>query len=325
MTRPQMKAITFAATGAPADVLAVSRLDVPRPGPGEVLVRVDSRPIQPADILFIEGRYRIRPILPQVAGLEGTGTVVEHGERAGCRTGQRVAFRHPGTWAEFAAVPASRLSSVPAGVGTDAAAQFSLNPVTACGLLERSGAAPGDWIAVNAATSSVAAMVAALAARRDVRVVGITRSAVHRHPGFPSTSATGADLAPALLAASGGEPFAALLDAIGGAAVTDALPALRGGATVVSYGVLGPEPARMSNAALIYRNLTWTGFGVDHWLALAGDRWPDIRQALWQAISDTARPLPLPVAARHDLAAAVAAVAEAGRPAGRHGKVLLVG
>lgn len=116
--------------------------------------------------MFIEGRYRIEPALPQVAGLEEAGTVAAAGDGAQTPVGARVAFRHPGSWAEFAAVPEGRLYRVPDEIPSDSAAQFSLNPVTAWALLDELDAQPGDWIAINAASSSSAQLVSGLCRRR---------------------------------------------------------------------------------------------------------------------------------------------------------------
>ena len=77
-----MKAIVFDATGVPETVLRVEETAKPTPKPNEVLVRVASSPIHPADLAFIRGLYRIRPSFPQIAGLEGTGIVEAAGSAA---------------------------------------------------------------------------------------------------------------------------------------------------------------------------------------------------------------------------------------------------
>jgi hypothetical protein len=69
-----MKILTFNKAGDPADVLSFSGKEKPAPGDNEVLIKVLGSPIQPADVLFIEGRYRFKPEFPQTAGLEGAGS-----------------------------------------------------------------------------------------------------------------------------------------------------------------------------------------------------------------------------------------------------------
>jgi len=52
---------------------------VPRPGSGEVLVRVFASPINPSDLMFTRGLYGFKKPLPAVPGFEGSGTIVEAG------------------------------------------------------------------------------------------------------------------------------------------------------------------------------------------------------------------------------------------------------
>ena len=97
-----MQAVIFERAGQTETVLAVRDLPSPVPGRGQVLIHVAARPIQPADFLFIEGRYRIKPAFPQVAGLEGVETIAACGpEVTSFEPGVRAAFRAPAAWAEF--------------------------------------------------------------------------------------------------------------------------------------------------------------------------------------------------------------------------------
>ena len=104
-----MRAIVFDHPGEPESILALRDISSPVPNADQVLIRVSARPIQPADFLFIQGRYRIKPELPQAAGLEGVGIIVSCGSGVSShKVGDRVAFRSKGTWAEYALAPTSR-------------------------------------------------------------------------------------------------------------------------------------------------------------------------------------------------------------------------
>jgi hypothetical protein len=184
-----MRAAIFREPGDPATVLTVQDVAPPEPASGEVVVDVDASVIQPADLMFIRGSYRIRPTFPQVAGLEGTGLVVSTGAGVAITLGTRVAFRHAGTWAERVAVPAERCYIVPGGVAIDTAAQFALNPVTAWALLDELTVAPGDWIAVSALRSAIARLVTAIAERRGQLVLGLSRPGNHQPLPFPTIDA----------------------------------------------------------------------------------------------------------------------------------------
>jgi len=120
-----MQALIFDRPGEPLDVLRLTKLPSPRPQSGEALVNVAARPIHPADLAFIRGRYCLQPSLPQVAGLEGAGDIAEAPHGSEFEAGERVAFRWPGSWAGLAAVPVDRLTKVPADIGRDSLPDFA--------------------------------------------------------------------------------------------------------------------------------------------------------------------------------------------------------
>jgi NADPH:quinone reductase-like Zn-dependent oxidoreductase len=316
-----MRAAVFRQVGDPGKVLHVEHVAAPDLSPTEVLVDVDASVVQPADFMFVRGQYRIQPRLPQVAGLEGSGVVVESALGTGLRPGTRVAFRHPGCWADRIAVPAASCYVVPQDVPVELAAQFSLNPVTAWALLDEVGAGPGDWIAVSAARSAVAGLIADLALSRDVHVIGLVRAGGADQLRFPVLQTGQRDLMTALLDRTAGEELAGFLDSVGGDVLTAVLPALRPGGTIVSYGVLDDTPVSVRNSDLIYRNLTWKGFGIDHWLATSRPRRDEMTRELWSLIRGGE--IDLPVRDRYPLAEIEAAVAAAAVPGGG-GKVVIM-
>ena len=87
--------------------LRVVEKPVPRPGRGQVLVRIEAAPCNPSDLLFLQGLYGVSKTLPTVPGREGAGTVVASGGGLLGRwlTGKRVACGEQsdadGTWAEY--------------------------------------------------------------------------------------------------------------------------------------------------------------------------------------------------------------------------------
>lgn len=277
-----MDAVVFEKAGDPAEVLTFGQVDAPVPGPGQVLVAVEARPVHPADLAFIRGTYRLRPHFPQVAGLSGAGRVIAAAPTVPLVPGARVAFRWPGAWATQIAVPFERTFLVPDDISLDDAAQLPLNPVTAWGLLHMADVAPGDVIALTAPTSSVARITRALAEARGVRVVAIGRDGMTP----PNVER--------LRELSAGVGFAALIDSVGGALVERLLPELRPGATIVTYGTLSPDPIHIHNGTIVYSNLTWKGFGIDRWLSgLAPAERERMVDALWNGIRSRTYELPV--------------------------------
>jgi NADPH2:quinone reductase len=320
-----MQALVFTAAGEPSQVLAATEHPTPTAGPGEALIAVSARPIHPADLAFIRGRYRIQPRFPQAAGLEGAGRILECPPGSGFVPGQRVAFRAPGSWADCAVAPLDRLLAIPDDIDDAAACQMSLNPLTAFCLLRLADLRQGDWLVLTAATSTVANLIAGIARARGVRTIGVVRGAVATPPRTSTDAVFAADdpdLAGKILEATGPAKAAALMDSVGGPLVTSLMPTLAPGARVLAYGVQDPAPAAITNAMLIYANLTWIGFGIDRALgALSAKQHAGIVQDLWTMTRTGA--LALPVAARFGLPQFQEALAADARP-GRVGKVLLI-
>jgi NADPH:quinone reductase-like Zn-dependent oxidoreductase len=283
-----MQAIVFSKPGEPGDVLELRDVAEPTANAGEVVIEVSARPIHPSDLFFVRGHYRIRPALPQIAGLSGVGRVVAGDPACGVAPGTRVAFRSPGAWAERVSVPVERTFRLPDGVSDDDGAQLPLNPITAWGLLEMANPKSGDWIGLTAPSSSVAQLVAVLAQMRGVRTA-------------PIEDTTAAGVADVIRARTEGKGLAALLDSVGGSLTERLFDAMQPGGKVIAYGTLSNESITLRNATLIYANLSWHGFGIDHWLASIT---AEAREHMLAVLCDAMREhrLPLPVRARLPLA-----------------------
>ena len=120
-----MQAIRPKQTGGP-EVLHLADLPTPRPGPGEVLVRVEAAGLNFIDIYQRTGLYPLP--LPLPMGLEGAGTVEQVGSEVHpVKVGARVAWASvPGSYATHVVAQAERLVPVPDGVATEVAAALLL-------------------------------------------------------------------------------------------------------------------------------------------------------------------------------------------------------
>jgi NADPH2:quinone reductase len=321
-----MRAVVFNEVGDPQQVLQIADVEPPEPMDGHCLVKVDARPIEPADMSFIRGQYRIRPAFPQIAGLEGLGKVVKGLPGTPFAAGMRVAFRSPGSWAELAVVPVGRLIAVPDDITDLTGSQIALNPLTAWALLDECKAARGDCILLTAATSTVSNLVASIAQSRGIQTIGLVRGDVsqkaRRSKAIHLISVDDPQMLARIKDAAGASRVSALLDSVGGPSLAALLSSLTPGAHIVAYGVQDPRPATITNAMLIYSNLTWKGFGIDRWLSLSGpNALSQALQQLWNLIRD--KTIELPVASTHPLEDIKHAIAADGQP-GRSGKVVLI-
>lgn len=165
-----------------ADLLEVLDLPVPRPGGGEVLIRVHAAAVNPADTVSREGFHgRLDSThLPHVPGIEGVGTVEELGPGTGgrLRVGDRVVFlalppgRGPGSYAEHVAVPAASIVPAPESLPDAAAATLLMNALTARMALDRLDLQPGQSVAVTGAAGVLGAYTVQLAKNAGLHVIG---------------------------------------------------------------------------------------------------------------------------------------------------------
>ncbi len=298
-----MQAVAFDRAGEPQDVLSSVDIPVPSNSSDEVFVRVKARPVQPADLAFVKGQYRIRPVFPQVAGLEGCGEIVRGGE-PNFAPGDRAAFRFPGTWAEFAAVPTARLVSIPNDVTDEIACQISLNPISAWALLKQAHVTPGDWVVVTAATSTVSNIVGAIARERGIHTIGLVRGdevlAKSRCTTDFVVSVSQPSLTKDIVEITGNRRVNTVLDSVGGPLVARLIGTLVAGGRIIAYGVQDQESIPITNAMIVYSNVTWEGFGIDRWLsqqdkgeikAMFSEIWSAVRSGVIHLPLDSTYPL----------------------------------
>src|SRR5215471_9397365 len=126
-----MKAVYIEQYGG-LDALRYGEMPKPDAGPGQVLVKIAYSGINFNDTYHRVGLYKL-PALPAVIGSEASGVVDAVGEGVtGFRPGDRVAYcMARGSYAEFAAVPASMLVKLPDGIAMDVAAACMLQGMTA--------------------------------------------------------------------------------------------------------------------------------------------------------------------------------------------------
>ena len=144
--------------------LAVVERPVPRPGPGEVLIKVAAAGVNRPDVLQKRGAYPPPPGAPDILGLEIAGKVIEAGEGAEHLLGQKVcALVAGGGYAEYCAAHAGVCLRVPEVLTLVEAAAMPETLFTVwVNLFERGFAADGDWVLVHGGTSGIGTMAIAL-------------------------------------------------------------------------------------------------------------------------------------------------------------------
>jgi putative PIG3 family NAD(P)H quinone oxidoreductase len=147
----KMIAIDPAAPGGPEVLQPVER-PVPKPGPDEVLIRVEAAGVNRPDVMQRLGFYPPPPGAPTIPGLEVAGTIV-----GGSRDGERVcALVAGGGYAQFCVAPEGQCLPVPAGFSMAEAAALPETFFTVwTNLFQRGGAGAGDTVLVHGGTSGI--------------------------------------------------------------------------------------------------------------------------------------------------------------------------
>lgn len=154
----RMKAVVATAKGEP-DVLVTQQVDLGWPaGKGDVLVRLKAAALNPADVWFRKLGGYLEPSGPFILGHDGAGVVEAVGaDVVKVKPGDRVCFCHggiggaPGTYAEFAVVPADLLAVIPAKVDFVTAAALPLVFITlAEALCDRARVTAGESVLIHA-------------------------------------------------------------------------------------------------------------------------------------------------------------------------------
>lgn len=265
----------------PAAQPSVRTVAVPRPGPGQVLVRMAAAPINPSDLAYLAGRTAPVAGYPATPGIEGSGTVVETGTGWIARrlAGRRVACtRSPetgGTWAEYMITKATRCIPLRRGIALEQASMLVVNPMTALAFFEIRRRGRHRAMVNTAAASQLGRMVQRMASRKGVPLINIVRrgeqadllrSLGARHV-LVSTEAD-FDLRLAALSRELGATL--VLDAVAGELTQHLVDAAPPGAVVLLYAYLSREPARIEPSSLWTHGKRLEGFYLGTWTAHRG-------------------------------------------------------
>ncbi|TBY10308.1 zinc-dependent alcohol dehydrogenase family protein [Rhizobium laguerreae] len=234
--------------GPAQDVVELEQSALPPLQRDKVRVRLLARAINPSDIITISGAYSGRTTLPFIPGFEAFGVVEECGEEVhGLPPGTRVLpVRSAGGWQQFKDTDPGWCLRVPDEVTDFEAATSYVNPMTAWLMLHaKIGLRPGMRIAINAAASSIGAILIGLANAAGVEPVAIVRSegSLERLRGrveavIIDREESESDLVAGL---AGRHGLDAVLDCVGGARASILADALKPGGHFVHYGLLSGQ------------------------------------------------------------------------------------
>jgi NADPH2:quinone reductase len=170
-----MKAIVVREFGGP-EVLKVEEIPAPKPGTGQVVVRIRAAGVNPADTYMRSGNYSNKPPLPYTPGTDGAGIIESVG--AGVtrvKTGDRVytARTVSGTYAEYALALESQVQHLPERISWAQGAGVFVPYATGYRALEQvAHARGGETLLVHGASGGVGVAAVQLARARGMVVIG---------------------------------------------------------------------------------------------------------------------------------------------------------
>lgn len=324
-----MTAIAIHAPGGPEMLQPTSR-PVPRPGPGEVLIRVAAAGVNRLDILQRMGFYPPPPGASDLPGLEIAGTIAEVGPDGDPEhLGQAVcALMAGGGYAEYCVAPVGSCLPVPKGFSMAEAAALPETVFTVWhNLFERAYMREGETVLVHGGTSGIGTTAIGLCKLFDIRIIVTCGSAEK----CAAATALGADLAidysredyvEAVKAFTGGAGVHVVLDMVGGDYVPRNLACLADDGRHVTIAFQRGAKVEFDIADVMRRRLTLTGSTMRarsaEFKALLADEihqtlWPRLAEGGWKPAMDRAFPL------------AEASAAHAHMQAGDHvGKIVLM-
>lgn len=174
-----MRAAVITRPGGP-EVISVATVPVPRPGAGEVRVRVNRSALNRADLLQRAGHYPAPAgASPDIGGIEFAGEVEYCGPgTTRWSVGDRVfGICGGGAHAEYVSVPASTLVAIPDALDWDEAGAVPEAFMTAHdALVTQAGMRAGEWVLIHAVASGVGLAAVQIARASGASTIGTTRS-----------------------------------------------------------------------------------------------------------------------------------------------------
>jgi len=179
-----MRAAWYEKNGSAAEVLRVGEVETPKPGPGEVRIRLRTSGVNPSDVKTRAGTARKIAFPRVIPQSDGAGEIDMVGEGvAASRIGERVwiwngAWKRPfGTAAEYIVLPAAQAVPLPGPISFEAAACLGIPALTAWHAIDIAGTRDGTTLLIAGGAGAVAHYAIQFAKARGATVIATVSSA----------------------------------------------------------------------------------------------------------------------------------------------------
>jgi NADPH2:quinone reductase len=306
-TPETMTAVAITTPGGP-EVLKATRVSTPKPGPGQVLVKVAAAGVNRPDVAQRMGAYPPPPGHSPLPGLEIAGTVAEAGAGVSrWKAGDRVcALVNGGGYAEYCIAEETAALPIPGGLDMVRAAAVPETFFTVWNnVFERGGLKAGEWLLVHGGSSGIGTTAIQLGKAFGARVIATAGSAdkckacldlgADRAINYKSE-----DFVAATKEATGGKGADVILDMVGGEYVEKNIIAAAEDGRVVQIATLGGADVKINIARLMMKRITLTGSTLrprtrevkaGFARALESKVWPLIAAGKVQVVMDSTFPL----------------------------------
>ncbi len=168
----KMDAIVLS-TANGADVLQLQSVDTPKPGPGQVLIKVHAAGVNPVD-------WKRKPVtttlasgsvLPPIPGFDVAGVIDSVGSGVTWKAGDAVLSRAPGAFAQYVVVGADELAAKPKRLTFEQAAAIPIAGVAGFALVETANIKPGQRVAIIGAAGGAGSTAVDAAHARGAKVI----------------------------------------------------------------------------------------------------------------------------------------------------------
>jgi len=284
----QTRYFRFPEYGMPTEVLQLGEQELPDPGPGQALVKIEAIGLNRSELRYAQGFYVPAREFPSCIGQEAVGRIVALGPPAKSGTaaiaatplevGARVALLPGrvdicgmGAYREAGLYDQAALAPVPDEFSDTEGAAYWMGILTMGGCLEQAGLGPdtaaGKKVLVTAATSSMGVVALNLAQAWGAETFATSRSAdkakelesIADHVIVCSDSDA---LTAGVAAATGGTGVDVALDPVGPDFYPGMVNAMANGGCLVSYELITGPNATLPLAPLLIKDMTVRGFTI---------------------------------------------------------------
>jgi NADPH:quinone reductase len=263
-----MKAIRVNQLGDP-EVLKLEEVPDPKPGPGQVVVKIHAAGVNPVETYIRAGTYARKPPLPFTPGTDGAGTIESVGADAKrFKPGDRVytGGSISGTYAQKALCDETTVYPLPGNVSFTQGAAMHVPYVTAYrALFHRAHAQAGETLLIHGASGGTGIAAVQIARAAGLYVVGTAgsergRKLVETEGAQAALDHSTADYREKAVALTGGRGFDVILEMLANVNLGKDLTMLAPGGRVSVVGSRGPveinpRDAMARDAAIVTMSL----------------------------------------------------------------------